>query len=76
MFVSGKNIEFKNINVFGGFLGGKEVEITTPADESVDFSGTHTEGAIYSVSGGINIFSNSIIAPSESLGFIIVPNHD
>ena len=74
MYVSGKNIEFTNINIFGGFLGDEDIDIYTSADGNIDFSGTHTEGALFSVMGDINLYSNNIIAPTEGLNFIMDPN--
>jgi hypothetical protein len=69
--IIGKIIRFSDINNFAGAQIFESADFYTTSDGQIDFSGTHTQNAIFG--GTKRIYSDRIIAPTEGLDYIMVP---
>jgi len=72
--IRGRKLIFQNIDIYAGLTGENAIEIYTIAGGSADFSGTHTNSALFAVAGGIDIYSDDVIAPTEGMDYICSPS--
>lgn len=71
--ISAKEIVITNLNGYASIISENNLSLYTTPGGTIDLSGVHVTGAIFSL-GSINMYSDNIIPPTEGLGEVCEPN--